>query len=183
MNEFIGNITDGTFGGGTVFFIIAVLGLVILLFSFFLDGIFEIFDFGDGPLSLTTMSAFATVFGFSGIVALSLGASVPVAVAAGAAIGLLGGLGAWALSNSLKNSDSTSSVSTETLNDQLATVILNIPAKGVGEIAFSRHGLRHTFAAYSDEPISIGEKVRIIHALSGSSVQVERDVINIQTED
>jgi membrane-bound ClpP family serine protease len=173
MAEFIDNIFNGTFSGGSTFLIIAILGLVVLVLSFLLDGIFEVFDFGDGPLSLTTIAAFATVFGFTGLIGLSLGLTVQMAALSGALAGFLGGVGAWLLSRSLKNSESTTAISVESLEGREASVIVSIPEDGYGEIAFSQHGIRQTLGARSKEPIATGEKVRILHALSAASVQVE----------
>lgn len=174
MTDFIDSIFNGELSGSLTFLLIGLIGLVVLIIAFALDGIFDAFDIGDGPLSLTTLAAFAAVFGGVGLVAISSGASVSTAALLGAVAGLLGGVGAWLLSRFFKNSESSASIDSNTLKGETATVILAITPERVGEIAISANGHRHTFSAVADDTISVGTEVRIIANISGTSVKVEK---------
>ena len=158
----------------STFLTIGVISLVVLVIGFFLDGIFDAFDFGDGPLSLTTLGAFGAMFGFVGFSAIGFGASAQVAALYGLGIGLLGAVGAWALSKVFKKTSSSASVSTEGIVGQKATVTLRIPGgEGAGEIAVSAGGMRHTYIAYSAEFVPSGATVTISSMRSGNSVNVD----------
>lgn len=159
--------------GGT-FLVIGIIGVTFLLLSFVLEGIFDVFNFGDGPLSLTTISAFGSVFGFVGYASIGAGADAPLASLFGALTGALGGIGAWWLARFFTNSSSTASISSDTLTGQNAMVILRISGgDSLGEIALVSNGLRHTFAAMAKEPIAAGTRVLITATISDSSVMVE----------
>jgi len=159
--------------GGT-FLIIGIIAVVLLVLSFALEGIFEAFDFGDGPLSLTTISAFGAVFGFVGYASVGAGASPALATLAGALTGVLGGFGAWRFAKFFENSSSSASIRSDSLTGEFAMVILRINGgDSLGEVALMQNGIRHTFAAMSAEPIAVGTKVVIIATISDSSVMVE----------
>ena len=164
---------DTTTTGGT-FLVIGIVGVTLLLLSFVLEGIFEAFDFGDGPLSLTTIAAFGAVFGFVGYASVGAGASPALATFAGAVTGLLGGVGAWRFAKFFENSSSSASIRSDSLTGELAMVILRINGgDSLGEVALMQNGIRHTFAAMSAEPIAVGTKVSIVATISDSSVMVE----------
>ncbi|MGO3834331.1 MAG: hypothetical protein ACTJGT_10225 [Microbacteriaceae bacterium] len=174
MIDWINALFDGTLYAGGVFLVIGIVGVVVLLFSFLLDGVFDLFDGGDGPLSLTTVGAFATLFGFTAFGC--VGAGVPVGIAAllGAIAGVLGGFGAWWLTRSLRNDQSNTSVTTSSLVGETGMVVLAIPGgSGFGEIALTKHGERVSLSATAAEDISRGTQVIIVHTLSATSVAVE----------
>ena len=159
--------------GGT-FLLIGVIAVALLVLSFVLGGIFEALDFGDGPLSLTTISAFGAVFGFVGYASIGAGAEPPMASLYGALTGVLGGLGAWWFAKFFRDSSSTASIKSENLTGKEGMVILRIPGNdNFGEISLPYNGIRHTFAALSREPIAVGTKVLILATISDSSVMVE----------
>jgi len=167
-------LLDGTLIAGGIFLVIGVLGAILLLISVLLDGVFDFFDFGDGPLSLTTVAAFTTIFGFASFGFIGAGLSAQVAGMLGAAAGILGGGVAWWLSRVMRDAETNTSVSTAELTGDEAVVVLEIPAgRGFGEIALTRHGERLSLAATSASRIPRGTSVRIIQTLSPTSVTVE----------
>jgi len=171
--EWLDKISDGSFATGGTFLVIGIIGIVLLLISLVLDGIFEAFEFGDGPLSLTTLAAFATVFGFAGYASMGAGASAVIASFIGAVAGLIGGAMAWWLSRFFQNSDSGVAMEAGTLAGQEAYVSLGIGlGDSLGEIAFSKNGHRHTFAARAAEPIPTGTHVVVLATITNSLVLV-----------
>lgn len=158
---------------GGVFLTIAIVGLIVLVVSVIIDGIFEAFNFGDGPISLTSIAAFATVFGFGGYAANGAGLSSPASAGVGAILGVLAGALAWWLSSVFQKSESGTAISISGLSGQEAIVTLRIGnGDDMGEIAFIRGGERHTFAARAEESISTGTKVVILSSITDSSVLV-----------
>lgn len=173
MLDWLQRLFDGSLVAGGVFLIIGIIGAVLLVLSVILDGIFEVFDFGDGPLSLTTIAAFTAVFGFAAYASIGAGASVTVAGVTGAAAGFAGGAAAWWVSRMVRNAESTTAVTTDELLGSEASVVLAIPANGLGEITLLRHGERVSLAATATEAIQRGARVRISGVLSANSVTVE----------
>ena len=104
--DWIGRLLDGSLVQGSVFLIIGIIGALLLIVSVVLDGIFEVFDFGDGPLSLTTIAAFTAIFGFTSFAMVGAGASATVAGVVGAVAGVAGGLVAWWLSRLIRSAES-----------------------------------------------------------------------------
>lgn len=164
---------DGSLVAGGVFLIIGIVGALLLLISLVLDGIFEAFDFGDGPLSLTTISAFTAIFGFTAFACVGAGLSSPLAGTLGATAGVLGGAAAWWLSRLIRGAESSTAVTGEELVGAQASVVLAIPAGGLGEVALVRHGERVSLAASSDVEIPRGALVRITQTVTATSVRVE----------
>lgn len=164
---------DGSLAAGGIFLIIGVVGAILLLISVLLDGIFDLFDFGDGPLSLTTIAAFTTIFGFTAFAAVGSGAEPTFAVVMGAIAGVLGGALAWWLSRVIRRAESSTAVTSSELVGSEASVVLAIPAGGLGEVALVRHGERVSLAATAEAPIARGSRVRIVQSLTSTSVLVE----------
>lgn len=174
MLDWINSLLDGSLFAGGVFLVIGIVGAVLLLISVLLDGVFDFFDFGDGPLSLTTIAAFTTIFGFASYGFVGLGLTPQVAGLLGALAGLLGGALAWWLSRVMRNAESNTAVSTAELTGQEAVVVLEVPkGRGFGEIALTRHGERVSLAATAQVRIARGTRVRITQTLSPTSVIVE----------
>lgn len=170
---FLESLIDGSLLTGGAFLIIGIVGAVLLLISVLLDGLFDIFDFGDGPLSLTTIAAFTTIFGFAAFAAIGVGASTGVAATIGALAGVAGGAAAWWLSKVIRNAESNTSVASSELVGTEAGVVLAIPEGGLGEIALTRHGERVSLSATALTAIPRGARVRITQTLSATSVVVE----------
>lgn len=169
------NIVNG-FLSQSMFLTIGVIGLIVLIIASILDGVFDAFDIGDGPLSLTTISLFASTFGFVGWTSVGFGASEVSAALIGAIVAFAVAIGSWGLSLIFKKAASTSSISTESLVGEKGTLTLGIREGSAGELSYSHSGSRHDYIAYADEPIPAGTVVQIISIRSGNSVQVARVV-------
>lgn len=173
QTSWIDRLLDGSLFTGSVFLVIGIVGAVLLLISVLLDGIFDFFDFGDGPLSLTTIAAFTAIFGFAAFAATGAGLPTGGAAAIGAIAGLIGGAAAWWLSRLIRSAESNASVSEVELVGSEASVVLAIPAGGLGEVALVRHGERVSLSASADTAIPRGARVRIAQTLTSTSVRVE----------
>lgn len=172
MEAFFEWFSTSTAGG--VFLTIAIVSIILLVLSVVLDGVFDFLEFGDGPLSLTTIAAFGSTFGFGGYATIGAGGTPAFAVGIGTAVGVSGGVIAWLLTRSFSNSTSSAAISTSTIEGTEAYVVLRVPGDdNLGEISFSRDGHRYSFAARSKELIPEGQKVKIVSVLSESSVFVE----------
>lgn len=171
--NWIERLLDGSLFDGGIFLIIGVVGGVLLLISLLLDGIFDAFDFGDGPLSLTTIAAFTAIFGFASFASVGAGMSTPVATIVGALSGLLGAAAAWWLSRAIRGAESNTAVSGSDLVGSTGAVVLAIPANGLGEVAITRHGERISLSAAADAPVPRGALVRIVQVVTSTSVRVE----------
>lgn len=166
-------LIDGSLLAGGVFLVIGVVGGVLLLVSLLLDGIFDAFDFGDGPLSLTTIAAFTAIFGFTAFASVGAGMATPVAAVVGALAGLVGGAAAWWLSRLIRGAESSTAVSGGDLVGSEGAVVLAIPEGGLGEVAVVRHGERISLAASADTAIPRGAAVRVTQTVTSTSVRVE----------
>lgn len=174
MFDWIEGLLDGSMFAGSIFLVIGVIGAVLLLISLLLDGIFDFFDFGDGPLSLTTIAAFTTLLGFTAFGLVGAGVPVPLAAFWGAVAGLVGGVLAWWLARLMRKAESTTAVSSAELTGLEATVVLGIPAGGgYGEIALTMHGERVSLSASAEEPIERGKRVEIVDTLTPTAVRVK----------
>ena len=166
-------LLDGSLITGGIFLIIGIVGGILLLISLLLDGIFDAFDFGDGPLSLTTIAAFTAIFGFTSFASVGAGMSTPVGAIVGALAGLVGGAAAWWLSRMIRGAESSTAVSGGDLVGSEGAVVLAIPEGGLGEVAVTRHGERISLAASADTAIPRGSMVRVIQTITSTSVRVE----------
>lgn len=171
--NWIERLFDGSLFDGGIFLVIGIVGGVLLLISLLLDGIFDAFDFGDGPLSLTTIAAFTSIFGFTAFAGVGAGMDTPVAAVMGAAAGLLGGAAAWWLTRLIRGAESTTALSGEDLIGSEGSVVLAIPAGGLGEVAITRHGERVSLSATAATPLDRGTAIRIVQTMTSTSVRVE----------
>lgn len=169
----IERLFDGSLVAGGIFLIIGIVGAILLLLSVLLDGVFDLFDFGDGPLSLTTIAAFTAIFGFTAFASVGAGATTSAAGVIGAVAGLIGGAAAWWLSRLIRRAESTTSITSEEIVGSEASVVLAIPVGGLGEVALVRHGERVSLAATSSTAIPRGARVRVMQSLTATSVLVE----------
>lgn len=173
LSNWFERVLDGSLFSGSVFLVIGIVGAVLLLLSVVLDGVFDFFEFGDGPLSLTTIAAFTAIFGFSAFAAVGAGVSTGAAAGIGAACGLVGGAAAWWLSKLVRGAESNMAVREEDLVGSEASVVLAIPANGLGEVALVRHGERVSLSASSETAVARGSRVRITATLTSTLVRVE----------
>lgn len=171
--NWIERLLDGSLVTGGIFLIIGIVGGVLLLVSLLLDGIFDAFDFGDGPLSLTTIAAFTAIFGFTAFASVGAGIPTPISAVLGGLAGVVGGAAAWWLSRFIRNAESTTAVSGDDLVGSLGSVVLAIPQNGLGEVALTRHGERISLSASAAAPIPRGSAVRVVQVVTSTSVRVE----------
>lgn len=172
--QWIERLLDGSLAAGGIFLIIGVVGGLLLLVSLVLDGIFDAFDFGDGPLSLTTIAAFTAIFGFTAFASVGAGMSTPVAAVVGGLAGVVGGAAAFWLSRLIRGAESTTAVSDGDLIGAVGSVVLAIPAAGgLGEVAVILNGERISLSATADEAIPRGSAVRVVQTVTSTSVRVE----------
>ncbi|WP_427870504.1 hypothetical protein [Leucobacter luti] len=171
--NWLDRLLDGSLVAGGIFLIIGIVGGVLLLISLVLDGIFDAFDFGDGPLSLTTIAAFTAIFGFTAFASVGAGMSTPTASVVGALAGLVGGAAAFWLSKLIRGAESTTAVSGDDLIGATGAVVLAIPETGLGEVAVIRNGERISLSATADTAIPRGARVRIVQTVTSTSVRVE----------
>lgn len=181
--SWIDRLFDGSLFAGGIFLIIGIAGGVLLILSLVLDGIFDAFDFGDGPLSLTTIAAFTSIFGFTAFASVGAGIATPIAAVIGAVVGVLGGAAAWWLSRLIRSAESSTAVSGDDLVGSECSVVLAIPAGGLGEVALTKHGERVSLSATADAPIARGTAVRVVQTLTSTSVRVEPIVSETATTD
>ncbi len=170
--DWFGRLLDGSLFAGSIFLVIGIVGGVLLLISLVLDGIFDAFDFGDGPLSLTTIAAFTSIFGFTAFASVGAGMSPGAGSVVGAIAGLIGAVAAWWLSKLIRGAESSTAVSGSDLIGSEAFVVLAIPQGGLGEVALVRHGERVSLSATAQQSIERGAAVRIVQTLTSTSVQV-----------
>ncbi|MFV0432731.1 MAG: hypothetical protein ACK5LO_01935 [Leucobacter sp.] len=171
--DWIERLLDGSLFSGSIFLVIGIIGVVLLLISLLLDGIFDALDFGDGPLSLTTIAAFTAIFGFTAFACVGAGVGTAASGVLGALAGVVGGALAWWLTRLIRGAESTTAVSGGDLVGSQGAVVLAIPEGGLGEVAVIRHGERISLAASADQPIARGAAVRVVQTVTSTSVRVE----------
>lgn len=158
------------------FLIISVVGLVILAASFFLEGVFDVFDldFGDGYFSATSLSAFVAAFGLGGVVAISgFDATTGSAIGTGFLTGLLVFAVVGAVTRLLRKEYSEGAPSSRTIVGVQGTVVTPIVGDSYGEVSLSHGGHLTKMGAIADNDIPRGARVRVVAALSPTSVKVE----------
>lgn len=152
----------------SIFFLIGGVALVVLIIAVLLDGIFD----SDGPISLVSIGAFGTMFGFSAAVAVGLGLEPAWAALAGVFVGLIGALASWKMVDYFKKSSTTASYSSSSLVGTVAVVNLGIE-RGTGEISFNKNGSTVFMIAHAEESIPKGRRVKIVHMVDANSALVE----------
>lgn len=172
MNEVIETVNSSV--GPVVWLVAGIAFFIVLVLGFALDGLFDMFELGDGILSVTTIGAFGATLGFVGFIMTSSGASDGAALLVGVLSGLVASVAVWGLSKVFENASSSASESMDSLIGREAVVSLRILDDGnPGEVSYLAAGIRQHSAAYSTTSIAAGETV-IITALRGeSSVNVE----------
>lgn len=176
--EFINNFFAPENTTSTIFLAIAVLALIVMIFAFILEGIFDFFDFtGDGIISVASVAGFLVFFGLTGYGSVTLFEADPrIAVIAGLVAGVIGALLGWLLYRTIRKAEHSVSFSSFSVAGKTATVLLRIPGgmEDYGEITFVVNGEIVNYAALSEEPIKTGEKVIITSVASSKTVIVER---------
>lgn len=155
--------------GVALFITVAAIGVIMLLLALIFD---SIFDFDDGPFSMTGMGAFLASFGFSGWIAINSGMKAGASAIIGGIVGVLCWVAAYFIVKLLRGGE-PESLSVQDyvgLNGRLSTAIRDA---GVGEMILNIRGESVHLAAYSDTPISAGKLVEITSIRGTGSVFVQ----------
>ena len=160
----------------TVFWILAVGGLVALAAGVLLDGALDLGalspDTG-GWFSLPALGGFVAVLGFTGILASSLGLATGGAAVLGVVAGALAAWGVVRLTRLLRDGDVDGITSREQLIGTTATVVSDVPADGYGEVSVVLAGAQSKFSARSEGAvITRGTEVLVLSVLSDTAVLV-----------
>lgn len=150
---------------------IALIGLAILILSVLLDGLFDFLDFGDGILSVTTFSAFITIFGFVGVICTNLTLTAGITLL----ISTLSGLTVATLTmRMMKKMTTPDTLNSTTVIGRTGTVTLPLnPPNNLGEISVPYQGESQYYTAIADTPIPLGTEVTVTQVLSPTNVKIQ----------
>lgn len=170
-----------------VFFVIGVLGLVVLVLSLVVGELGELglghlgvgdAD-GDGPFSVPALAALLGGIGFGGAAATSVlpedlpdAVAALLAVAVGLAVAVPLAWGAIRLSRALRDMPTQPTLTRHALAGAQGVVISAVPSGGYGEVRLALAGQQLKFSARSDVPLPTGTPVYVVEALSETAVEV-----------
>jgi membrane protein implicated in regulation of membrane protease activity len=154
----------------TVYLCIGAVGFVVLLASYALGGHGELstHDVGHGaegssPLSLKIIAIFAGIFGVVGAIVRAYGGPHHWAILSGAASGILAAIPAYWLVRALHANQSTTEYSERALVGREGTVVVAIPAEGMGQVQVA-HGLEtvtRPARSADGKPMAAGAAVKV----------------------
>lgn len=162
-----------------IFWVLGVIGIVILLLALTLGEVIDGFLGLDG-VDMLDSDIFSTAgiagllggFGFTAAIVSSLTEHTVAAIVVGLVVGV--GL-AWAagrLTRALRSQSSEVRHSTASLVGAEGTVITEIPADGYGQVRLSADGHRPVLNARSVIQLPPGTRVRVVGVLSPTAVEV-----------
>lgn len=155
-----------------LFFVIGVVGVLLLAATAVLDGVLD-FVGGEGLLSGPSIAAFLTAFGFSGAIAVSLGAPLVAATGVGVVAGFGTGAAAGVIMSAASRMPTDATPSMSDFTGREGTVVTDVPVGGFGEVSLNVGGQPVKLAARSnDGPIKAGSAVRVVAPLSPTAVLV-----------
>ena len=160
-----------------VFIAALVVGLVILVGSMLLDGVFDVFDAdfgGSGLFSATSLGGFITGLGIGGMLGDSLGLPVVVSTLIGVAVGVGLGWVAVVVYRALKRSEVTQEeFSTQSIVGSRGVITAGTSAsEQQGLVRVSYLGAPRTIGFIADEPLATGTEVEVTACLSDNVVKV-----------
>jgi membrane protein implicated in regulation of membrane protease activity len=154
----------------TVYLCIAGVGFVVLLASYALGGHGELSDHdvghgaeGASPLSLKIIAIFAGIFGVVGAIVRAYGGEHHWAILGGTASGILAAIPAYWLVRALEQNQSTTEYSERALVGREGTVVVAIPAAGLGQVQVA-HGLEtvtRPARSADGKPVAAGAVVKV----------------------
>lgn len=161
----------------TAFFVIGVVGLLLLAVSLFigdvLDGAFDLLDgFLGGIFSTAVIGGFTAAFGFGGAGALGAGLPTIGAIAVGVGVGaVFGWFAAW-LTRLIRDGGSDATLSSGDLVGHSGRVVDAIPADGLGtvRVVIGGHSVRRN--ARAETALPPGTEVHVTGVLSPTAVSV-----------
>ncbi|WP_327358672.1 hypothetical protein [Streptomyces sp. NBC_01304] len=155
---------------------LGAVGVIVLLFSYVLDGVLDgLLDLGlDGWLSLPAIAGFVSMLGFVGAIAYGgIGLGTAASVGIGAAAGVGAAWFAGRLSRALMRGQTDSTLTGDALVGAAGRVVTPIAAEGYGEVLLSVHGQPLKYAARSRSgPLTLGTEVWVTASLTTTSVEV-----------
>ena len=160
-----------------VFIVAIIVGLIVLIGSMLLDGVFDVFhaDFGgSGLFSAASLGGFVTGFGIGGMLGDSLGLPTAVSAVMGLVTGGLIGWVAVLVYRALKRSE----VPQEAFSTQRIVGSTGVITAGTtsseqqGLVRVSYLGAPRTISYIADEPLSTGTEVEVTACLSDNVVKV-----------
>jgi hypothetical protein len=162
----------------TIFFVVGVIGTLLLLSTLLLGDLFDsIFDSleidAGGFISGPAIGAFLASFGFGAALIeantdWSTGAAALGGIGIGAVIGAIVGM----VSRTLMKMPTDPTPRTSDLIGARATVITRIPADGMGEITLVQSGQVMKLGARADGVVHEGTTVVVVGVLSSTAVRV-----------
>jgi len=154
----------------TVYLCIAAVGFVVLLVSYAFGGHGELSDHdvghgadGPSPLSLKIIAIFAGIFGVVGAIVRAYGGEHHWAIISGTAAGIVAAIPAYWLVKALHQSQSTTEYSEGALVGREGTIVVAIPADGMGQVQVV-HGLEtitRPARSADGKPLAAGALVRV----------------------
>ncbi|SCX59173.1 hypothetical protein SAMN03159343_3908 [Klenkia marina] len=161
------------------FLAVGGVGVGVLLLSLVVG---ELGDLGhgdaDGPFSLPAIAAFLGGVGFGGAAASALlpalpgGITVLLCLLVGLVVALPLAAGAVKLSSSLRDMNTTPTLTSGDLLGAQGVVVSAVPAGGFGEVRLALHGQQLKYAARSEVPLPTGTPVYVVDTPSPTSVEV-----------
>ena len=153
---------------------IALIWLAILILSVLLDGLFDFLDFGDGILSVTTFSAFITIFGFVGVICTNLTLTAGITLLIATLSGLTVAIITTLTMRMMKKMTTPDTLNSTTVIGRTGTVTLPLnPPNNLGEISVPYQGESQYYTAIADTPIPLGTEVTVTQVLSPTNVKIQ----------
>jgi len=160
--------------------LLLVIQALMTLFGFG-DDADPVDDAGDGSglhiLSVRTVIAFLVGFGWTGVMAIKAGMSMPMVILTALLVGGIFMLAVFALMRSLYGFRQSGTLDYENAVGKTGTVYLTVPAKsaGPGQIEVMVQGRLKIVQAYTKaaEPIPTRTKVKVVGLLDKQSLLVE----------
>jgi membrane protein implicated in regulation of membrane protease activity len=188
MQDFIGSWWDALNFELQMFYGVAVISLVALVFQIILSVVFgmdhgaDVPDVGDhdsgmGIFSVRGVTAFFTGFGWTGVVCTKQGLSLPVTLAIALAVGGVLMIGIFVMMRSFMRLQSDGNIDYSNAVGQLGTVYVTIPPvqRAGGQVETMIQGRLITTEALQkgSQPLKPGTKVKVVERIGSSTLIVE----------
>jgi hypothetical protein len=188
MQDFISSWWDALNFELQMFYGVAVISLVALVFQIILSVVFgmdhgaDVPDVGDhdsgmGIFSVRGVTAFFTGFGWTGVVCTKQGLSLPVTLGIALAVGGLLMIGIFIMMRSFMRLQSDGNIDYSNAVGQLGTVYVTIPPvqRAGGQVETMIQGRLITTEALQkgSQPLKPGTKVKVVERIGSSTLIVE----------
>ena len=188
MQDFISSWWDALNFELQMFYGVAVISLVALVFQIILSVVFgmdhgaDVPDVGDhdsgmGIFSVRGVTAFFTGFGWTGVVCTKQGLGLPVTLAIALAVGGVLMIGIFVMMRSFMRLQSDGNIDYSNAVGQLGTVYVTIPPvqRAGGQVETMIQGRLITTEALQkgSQPLKPGTKVKVVERIGSSTLIVE----------